>query len=371
MPPKLDLSGLEEFVNQPIVSEPTVKKPVVETSEAKDSANKPKIVKKNFGSPLIEDWISDSKDEVELKPKIEMKTIKPSFAKIEFVKSKEQVKSPRKTTVKQGSMLMMLRFWTAAKAKTINEEVQLQALVDGKKVIITKSIVRRDLQLEDTDGVDCLPNATIFEHLTLMGKQKPRKTQRKDSELPQTSGLITNVTDEAVNEEMDDSLVRASTTASSLEAECQETIGDTTAQTRSKNVSKLSNDSLLAGVNTPRYEGLGEEDASKQGRIADTDANEDIYLVNVHNDEDMFGVNDLNGDEVIVKYAEMLFNVADDLRGKEVFVLQEVPLKEVSVVDEVNAISIATTNSVVATITTEEVTLAKALVELKALKTQG
>nr|GEW58869.1 uncharacterized mitochondrial protein AtMg00810-like [Tanacetum cinerariifolium] len=38
----------------------------------------------------------------ESKPKTERKTVKPSFAKIEFVKSKEQVKSPRKTTVKQG-----------------------------------------------------------------------------------------------------------------------------------------------------------------------------------------------------------------------------------------------------------------------------
>nr|GEU29547.1 hypothetical protein [Tanacetum cinerariifolium] len=102
LPPKPDLSfsGLEEFMNKPILSEPTVKKPVVETSEAKASADKPKDVRKNFGFPLIEDWISDSEDEAESKPKIEKKTVKPSFAKIEFVKSKEQVKSPRKTTVK-------------------------------------------------------------------------------------------------------------------------------------------------------------------------------------------------------------------------------------------------------------------------------
>nr|GEU56443.1 putative reverse transcriptase domain-containing protein [Tanacetum cinerariifolium] len=89
LPPKPDLSGLEEFVNEPIVSEPTVKKPAVETSEAKASADKSKVIRKNFGPPLIEDWISDSKDEAESKPKIEKKTVKPSFAKIEFVKSKE------------------------------------------------------------------------------------------------------------------------------------------------------------------------------------------------------------------------------------------------------------------------------------------
>ncbi|GKG50730.1 hypothetical protein Tco_0538854, partial [Tanacetum coccineum] len=33
----------------------------------------------------------------------------------------------------------------------------------------TEFTVRRDPQLEDAEGVDCLPNATIFEQLTLMG----------------------------------------------------------------------------------------------------------------------------------------------------------------------------------------------------------
>nr|GEX15447.1 transposase, MuDR, MULE transposase domain protein [Tanacetum cinerariifolium] len=101
LPQKLDLSGLQEFENEPIVSETTVKKHVVETSEAKASADKPNVVKKDNGAPIIEDWISDSEDEDESKPKIKKKTVKPSFAKIEFVKSKEQVKTLRKTTVKQ------------------------------------------------------------------------------------------------------------------------------------------------------------------------------------------------------------------------------------------------------------------------------
>nr|GEX74468.1 hypothetical protein CTI12_AA081420 [Tanacetum cinerariifolium] len=102
LPPEPNLSGLEEFVNESKVSEPTVKKPIVKTSEAKASADKPKVERKNFGLPLFEDWISNSEDEVESKSKIEKETVKPSFAKIKFVKSKEQVKSPRKTTVKQG-----------------------------------------------------------------------------------------------------------------------------------------------------------------------------------------------------------------------------------------------------------------------------
>ncbi|GKC71687.1 hypothetical protein Tco_1117570, partial [Tanacetum coccineum] len=54
-------------------------------------------------------------------------------------------------------------FWATIKVKTVNREVQLQALVDGKKIIITESTIRRDLQLEDAEGIDCLPNAAIFE----------------------------------------------------------------------------------------------------------------------------------------------------------------------------------------------------------------
>ncbi|GJS32979.1 putative ribonuclease H-like domain-containing protein [Tanacetum coccineum] len=57
-------------------------------------------------------------------------------------------------------------------AKTVNGEIQLQALVDGKKIVVTEASVRRDLKLEDADGVDCLPNATIFKQLTLMGYEK-------------------------------------------------------------------------------------------------------------------------------------------------------------------------------------------------------
>nr|GEX76621.1 hypothetical protein [Tanacetum cinerariifolium] len=104
MPPKLYLSfsGLKEFVNEPIVSKTIVENLVVETNEAKANEDKPKVVRKNFSSPLIEDCIPDTEDEAESKPKIEKTTVKPSFAKIKFVKSKEHVKSPRKTIVGQG-----------------------------------------------------------------------------------------------------------------------------------------------------------------------------------------------------------------------------------------------------------------------------
>ncbi|GJT65165.1 putative ribonuclease H-like domain-containing protein [Tanacetum coccineum] len=70
-------------------------------------------------------------------------------------KAKKSVKLMMKKLFRMELELML--------AKTINGEVQLHALVYGKKIIITESTIRRDLQLEDAKGVDCLPNSTIFE----------------------------------------------------------------------------------------------------------------------------------------------------------------------------------------------------------------
>ncbi|GKA13900.1 hypothetical protein Tco_0693546 [Tanacetum coccineum] len=94
MPPKPDLSftGLEEFTNEPVVI-----KHVVENSEAKASEAKPKAVRKNNGALIIKDWVSDSEEENVSQTKIEKKTAKPSFVKIDFVKAKQTNKTDRKT----------------------------------------------------------------------------------------------------------------------------------------------------------------------------------------------------------------------------------------------------------------------------------
>ncbi|GJT52205.1 hypothetical protein Tco_0978362 [Tanacetum coccineum] len=96
---------------------------------------------------------------------------------------------------------------------------------------------------------------------------------------------------------------------------------------------------LSSRIESSEDEGLGEEDASKQGRIDDIDANEDIYLVNVHRDEYMFRVNDLEGDEVIVETKV----------NHEVVVETEVASKDVN-------------------LSVDEVTLAQALAALKSAK---
>ncbi|GKG19786.1 hypothetical protein Tco_0376885, partial [Tanacetum coccineum] len=62
-----------------------------------------KAFRKNNGAPIIEDWVSDSEEKDVPQARIQKKIVKPNFAKIEFVKSKEQVKTPRKTIVKQGN----------------------------------------------------------------------------------------------------------------------------------------------------------------------------------------------------------------------------------------------------------------------------
>ncbi|GJX70966.1 ribonuclease H-like domain-containing protein [Tanacetum coccineum] len=76
------------------VGESITSVPAVETSKVKTSELKPKSV----GEPLIEDWISDSEDENETEFKSKQR--KPSFAKVEFVKSYEHVKIPRESVDK-------------------------------------------------------------------------------------------------------------------------------------------------------------------------------------------------------------------------------------------------------------------------------
>ncbi|GKF29797.1 hypothetical protein Tco_0096139, partial [Tanacetum coccineum] len=61
------------------------------------------------------------------------------------------------------------QFGATAKANIVNGKRQLQALIDKKKVIIMESSIRSDLHLEDAEGTDCLPTATIIEELTRMG----------------------------------------------------------------------------------------------------------------------------------------------------------------------------------------------------------
>nr|GEY15595.1 putative ribonuclease H-like domain-containing protein [Tanacetum cinerariifolium] len=70
------------------------------------------------------------------------------------------------------SDFLLLRFWTSAKVKPVNEDVRLQALVDEKKVIVNEASIRHDLRLDDAEGTAYLPNAAIFEELARIGYEK-------------------------------------------------------------------------------------------------------------------------------------------------------------------------------------------------------
>ncbi|GKF96580.1 hypothetical protein Tco_0292401, partial [Tanacetum coccineum] len=87
MPPKYDLVLADE--EEYVFSKSVTSIPDVTTRKYVFSKSKPKSV----SEPLIEDWISDSEDENETEFKSKQR--KPTFAKVEFVKSNEHVKIPR------------------------------------------------------------------------------------------------------------------------------------------------------------------------------------------------------------------------------------------------------------------------------------
>ncbi|GJV45486.1 hypothetical protein Tco_1430022 [Tanacetum coccineum] len=88
-----------------------------------------------------------------------------SMMALKFADSHNMVEFLEKPTESSGFKEI---FWSTAKTKTINRETHIHALVDGKKIDITESSMRKDLQFADEDGIDCLPNTTIFDNLKLM-----------------------------------------------------------------------------------------------------------------------------------------------------------------------------------------------------------
>ncbi|GJR01982.1 hypothetical protein Tco_0524966 [Tanacetum coccineum] len=206
------------------------------------------------------------------------------------------------------------QFWATAKVKTINGEVQLQALVDGTKVIITetckltfykaffspqwKFLIHTILQCLSANStawnqfsstmastIICLAtnqkfnfSKYIFESMvknvdsSVKFLMYPRVgkgfsgavTPLFPTMMVQAQEEIEPVVNKVVYKERGDSMERAATTASSLEAEQdsggrprrQETMGDRPAQTWFESLSKQSNDPPPSRVKTL---GSGEE----------------------------------------------------------------------------------------------------------------
>ncbi|GKD13247.1 putative ribonuclease H-like domain-containing protein [Tanacetum coccineum] len=149
------------------------------------------------------------------------------------------------------------KLWHTATVRTVdNEEQEINATVDGKEFTITKASVRRHLQLADVDAEEgegsgnpsepqpppSTAQPTHEEPIPNIESSSPQKTQsprqalNKDTELPQTSVPIPNVSDEAVHQER---------------LQCAKRPWGASAQTRFKRESKLSYDSPLGGGNIP------------------------------------------------------------------------------------------------------------------------
>ncbi|GJY76810.1 hypothetical protein Tco_0481926 [Tanacetum coccineum] len=202
--------------------------------------------------------------------------------------------------------------------------------------------------------------------------QKPWRPKKKDTKVPQSSVPSDNVADEAVYKELDDSLVRAATNASSLEAKQdsgniiktrskptpneassqgttsgggpkrQETMGDTIAQTRFENVSKLSNDPLLAIGNTLR----SGQDSLKLNELMELCTNLQQRVLDLETTKTTQANEIATGEEVFV--VEQSGNVVEEV---------------VDVIDAASTIPVSA-----AIITDVEITLAQALAELKSAK---
>ncbi|GJR12706.1 putative ribonuclease H-like domain-containing protein [Tanacetum coccineum] len=149
-------------------------------------------------------------------------------------------------------------FWSTAKIKTLNNETQIHAKVEGKTIVLSESSVRRDLQFDDEDGkkrffrtrtplfssmlaqqadvgegsghpTDPQHTSTYAqpsneEPITVPSSSQPKKTHRprkakRATKISQCSGPIPLIADETITKEREDKIERAATTASSLEAE--------------------------------------------------------------------------------------------------------------------------------------------------------
>ncbi|GKC35901.1 hypothetical protein Tco_1048285 [Tanacetum coccineum] len=213
------------------------------------------------------------------------------------------------------------QLWSTVKAKTINGESQLHALVDGKKIIITESSVRRDFQLEDENGIDCLPNSTIFEQLALMGVLDLEKT--KTTQHNEIASLKKRV--------------------KKLEKKNR---------SRTHKLKRLYKVGLTAKVeSSDNEESLG-KDASKQGRIDAIDADEEITLVSVHDEMEV--------DEEVVEVINTAKLIIDSAQVS-------VAVDKVSTASVATTVSAATTTTVTIT-TVDDITLAQALEEMKSTK---
>ncbi|GJU82529.1 retrovirus-related pol polyprotein from transposon TNT 1-94 [Tanacetum coccineum] len=82
-----------------------VNKPVLKNCKAMSSEEEPKVVRKNDDAPIIGVWVSDDEEEDVSQPKTEKKIDRSNIVKKEFVKSKQQEKTARKTVIQDQEVI--------------------------------------------------------------------------------------------------------------------------------------------------------------------------------------------------------------------------------------------------------------------------
>nr|GFA17329.1 hypothetical protein [Tanacetum cinerariifolium] len=91
------------------------------------------------------------------------------------------------------------QFWSTAKVKIVNDKVRVEALIDGNRVNIKESSIRRALKLDDEEGISCLANDEIFTALANMVLKPPPGINlaalwhQQSSIFPQTRSLTSPV----------------------------------------------------------------------------------------------------------------------------------------------------------------------------------
>ncbi|GJU33095.1 hypothetical protein Tco_1176684 [Tanacetum coccineum] len=240
------------------------------------------------------------------------------------------------------------QFWATAKVKTVNGERQLQALVDKKKVIITETSIRSDLNLEDIGGSDCLPTATILEELARMGASTEPMTEKETNEDyvpkpscdPPQSGEDRMKLIELMNlcTQLQSRVLALETTKSNQALEIE------SLKRRVKSLEKRRKS------RTPGFKRL-----RKGRKIIDLDADAEVTLV----DE----TQEMNDDNLMFD-TDVLEEQEKDVAEKEVSVAD--PVTTAGEVVTTANVEVTTVNAPTTTI--DELTLAQTLIEIKAAK---
>ncbi|GKB45705.1 hypothetical protein Tco_0896458 [Tanacetum coccineum] len=156
------------------------------------------------------------------------------------------------------------QFWATIKVKTVNGEVQIQALVDKKKVIITETSVRSDLQLKDVE--EPMANETENVESVSTHSNDPLLSGEDRLKLNKLMELHTSLSQRVLDFE------KTKTSQAAEITELKERVKKLEKKkgSRTHRLKRLYKVVRSARVVSSEDEGLGDqEDASKQGRKID------------------------------------------------------------------------------------------------------